>query len=365
MAKRKEKSFEAFLEKGDNVEVSQLRTEINRLNKELSKARAGETILAEAVKAVFKTPPALKVPKLPKKDRRSKPEETAVLHISDIQLGKITDTYNSQVAHDRLMMLANKTIQITQIRKTGAKIENLRLYLGGDLVEGEEIFPTQAHKIDQSVFDQAVRALPEALAKVILRLLEEFRTIHIVTVPGNHGRQGSRATRANPRTNWDNVAHDVLKLWLLGPDDHPRLRDRVTMNVSESFWAVDRVYGWGNLLVHGDQIGGGFAGFPWYGTAKKAWGWIDSIPDPWDYLWFGHFHTWATATLNHRIFLANGTVESDNEFAQANLAAAGHPCQRLSFFNEQHGLISDHAVYLGEAGKRVPQRDRWEAWAGK
>lgn len=363
--KKKSDGFDKFLEKEDrSVEVNQLRTEINRLNKQLAKSRAGEAILAEAVKAVFKTPPDLNVPKTPRKDKRDKPEETAVLHVSDIQLGKITETYNTQVACDRLMLLADKTIAITKTRKSSAKIENLRLYLGGDLVEGEEIFATQAHQIDQSVFDQAVRSLPEILSRMTLKLLEEFRNIHIVTVPGNHGRQGPRSTRANPRTNWDNVVHDVLKLWLLGPDDHPRLRDRVTMDVSESFWAVDRVYGWGNLMVHGDQIGGGFAGFPWYGTAKKAWGWIDSIPQPWDYLWFGHFHTPATATLNHRIFLANGTVESDNTFAQANLAAAGYPCQRLTFFNKDHGLISNHLVYL-DGGKRIPQKQRWEAWAGK
>lgn len=348
----------------DPAEIQQLRKEIGKLNKKLSDVTAGEAIIRAAVKQSFIKAPDLAVPKMPKRDRRKiVDEEMAVLHVSDVQLGKVTSTYNSTVAAERLMLLADKALRITETRRTSAKIEELRLYLGGDLVEGEEIFPTQAHQIDQSLFDQAVKALPEAICKMTLKLLEGFRKIRIVTVPGNHGRQGPRNTRAHPRTNWDNVAHEVIKLWLMGPEDNPRLRDRLSMNISQSFFAVDRVYGWGNLMVHGDQITGGFAGFPWYGTAKKAWGWIDSIPHPWDYLWFGHFHTPAAATLNHRIFLANGTTESDNTFAQAQLASGGYPCQRLAFFNEDHGLISDHWVYLTDEGVRQPQMNRWEKWS--
>jgi hypothetical protein len=59
--------------------------------------------------------------------------------------------------------------------------------------------------------------------------------------------------------------------------------------------------------------------------------------------------------LNHRILLANGTTESDNDYAQEQLAACGHPCQRLAFFNAKHGLIADHQVFLAE---RLPQRKR-------
>ena len=114
---------------------------------------------------------------------------------------------------------------------------------------------------------------------------------------------------------------------------------------------VHDIEGWGVLCVHGDQIRGGFAGFPYYGTAKKAWGWIDAIPKPWTYLAFGHFHNFAMGTLNKRTFLANGTVESDNVYAQEQLAAMGSPCQRLSFFNRKYGLVADHQIWLDTSRK--------------
>jgi len=46
------------------------------------------------------------------------------------------------------------------------------------------------------------------------------------------------------------------------------------------------------------------------------------------------------------VMLANGTTESDNEYAAADLSAAGEPCQRLAFFDEEHGLVADHQVFL-------------------
>lgn len=152
---------------------------------------------------------------------------------------------------------------------------------------------------------------------------------------------------------------------MLGDKNSPRaeLKDRLTFKHADDWYVVDRIFDWGNLQLHGDQIRGGFAGFPWYGTAKKAWGWIDSIAEPWDYLWFGHFHTYASAVLNHRIFLANGTTESSNVYAQEQLAASGFPCQRLSFFDAKHGLISDNQVFLTDDLERLPQRLRPTQWA--
>jgi hypothetical protein len=201
---------------------------------------------------------------------------------------------------------------------------------------------------------------------MILGLLEDFPKVKVCCVAGNHGRNGPKGGRSNPKTNWDLVCYNVLKLMLMGvegTDHHKKISRRLEFEIAEdTFYVVDRVYDWGNLIVHGDQITGGFAGFPWYGAGKKAWGWIDAIPEPWDYLWFGHFHTYASAVLNHRIFLANGTTESDNDYARARLAAAGLPCQRLVFFDKDHGLIADHQVFLTGENERLPNRLKNQEW---
>ncbi len=351
----------------DGHEIRILKKQIADLKKRLIGTLTGERIIVRAVEQSYSDPPELIIPRAPKFDKSKKPEEIAVLHISDVHFGKTTHNYDSATATERIHDLIKKTIKITDIRRSTAKINEIRVYLGGDLVEGEEIFPTQAHHIDESVFDQAVKTAPSVISSAILSLMEHFNKVKVVCVPGNHGRNGPKSTRAHPRTNWDNIAYAVIKLMIMGPigNERPGMKERVEFvdaydDPKAGWFAVDRVFDWGNLIVHGHEIRGGFAGFPWYGTAKKAWGWIDTIPHPWDYLWFGHFHTYASAVLNHRTFLANGTTESGNEYAAANMAAAGFPCQRLCFFNRAHGIIADHQVFLTD--ERIPIRNRALQW---
>ena len=346
----------------NNPEFKAQKAEITRLNNALLKVKAGTQIIVNAIKEAYVEPPNLYVPSPPPKSRKTN-EEIAVLHISDTQLGKVTPTYNSTVAKDRITDLVFKTVQITNMRRSNAAINAIHVYLGGDMVEGEDIFPGQAHEIDQPVFEQSCKTAPEVFCNAILYLLEHFPTVKVCAVPGNHGRNGRKGTNSSTKTNWDMVCYEVM-YWMLNASEFAKknnLSKRLTFDIPEDdFFVVDPVFDWGNLIVHGQQITGGFAGFPWYGAAKKAWGWIDAIDAPWDYLWFGHFHTYASAVLNKRVFLANGTTESSNNYAKEQLASGGYPCQRLAFFNPSHGLISDNQIYLDNT--RTPQKTRLASW---
>lgn len=344
----------------DSENVKILSKANKELKSKLQKRMSGEKIIIDTIRDFLKEQSfEIEIPQVPKLDNTKTDEEIAILHISDTQIGKITSTYDKIVAEQRLINLIQKTIKITNMRRSAAKVDEIRVYMGGDMVEGEEIFAHQAHEIEESVYDQAMYTAPIILSKCILMLLKAFKKVRVVCVPGNHGRNGSKSTRSHPRTNWDNVCYRTTKLLLLG--DEKELIGRLEWDDNEEWYAVDHVFDWGNLIVHGDQIRGGFAGFPWYGTAKKAWGWIDSIPQPWDYLWFGHFHTYAgPVTLNKRTFLANGTTESDNTYAQEQLAAAGYPCQRLTFFDAKHGLVADHQIFL--TNERIPSKINALTW---
>lgn len=344
--KKSEQTLTEFLAR--DAEVQELRKKVGGLERQLKKARAQESNIIEAVVAALTdSPPRLVAPPVPTFLKKGL-HETAILHISDVQLGKVTETYDTAKAEERVLLTCRKAIEVAEIRRSFARIDEIHVYLGGDMIEGEDVFATQAHEIDSSVYDQACVNGPAIFAKAILLLLGSFEKVVVCSVPGNHGRNGSPHTRAHPRTNWDQVLYNVTRTLLLGSPAHPRkeLAGRLTFNLSERFWIVDRVYGWGNLLVHGHQISGGFAGFPWYGASKKAWGWIDSIPETWERLWFGHFHTPVRMTLNKREIFANGTTESDNVYAQEQLAACGRPCQRLAFMDAKHGVVSDDLLYL-------------------
>lgn len=336
-------------------EIRDLQRRNDALERALDRYRSGTRIIQETLKEIFSTPVKLEAPPRPAISRK-KEKEIAVLHISDTQLGKWTETYSMKVARKRLLRLAEKTVRITELRRNSAAVDEIHVYLGGDLVEGEDIFPHQAHLITAPLLEQAVREGPQIFVEVILYLLRHFPKVRVLCVPGNHGRNSKQA---HPATNWDTVCADFIRCALLGTEDHPRkeFAGRLEIEVSTTFYLIDRLPGgWGNLLVHGHQIRGGFAGFPFYGTGRKMGGWADSIDEAWDYLWHGHFHTYGSLVINHRLWLANGTTESDNEFALEQIASRNQPCQRLSFFNSEKGLIADHQVFLED---RVPQLQRF------
>lgn len=323
--------------------VKRLKQEIKRLNNRLYERETGLSLIRDAFNEAYADDLTITLPK--NKTRRSKKKytEVAVLHLSDIHFGKKTDTYNFSVASERMEYLFQTVNEVTNIRRGAARIDNCRVYLGGDMIEGDGIFPGQAHEVDQDLVDQAVKNGPEVIAEGLLTLLENFETLHICGVPGNHGRVSKNHAK---RLNWDSIFYETLRLIF----SKTKTKNRITWDLpfereAKAWFAVDNVLGWGCLVVHGDQVRGQL-GFPWYGFGKKVAGWIDAIPQPWDYLFTGHFHTCAKFTINKRIVLANGTSESDNAYAAESLAASGEPSQRLCFFSESHGLIADSPIYL-------------------
>jgi hypothetical protein len=301
-------------------------------------------------------------------------EQIAIAHLSDTQMGKRTASYDSVVGAQRCHLFAQKIVEITKVKRAGSTIKELRLYLGGDMVEGEYgNYPSQPYDIDSPVIAQAMRTCPDIFEGMIYYFLRYFDKVHVVGVPGNHGRGASRHQTRHHLTNWDRVCYWILRDRVLGSGVKAKekcscgsnkmwknccgkdVRKRVTFDIAEDFWCLDRVWDWGNLIVHGDQIRG-WAGIPYYGVQKKTHGWADAMPKDWDNLLFGHFHTYAAGTINYRRWFCNGTTESANSYALEELAAAGPPSQRLLFMTEKHGIISDHQIFLEDDRAPIMQR---------
>jgi hypothetical protein len=236
---------------------------------------------------------------------------------------------------------------IAELRRSRAKISRIRIYFAGDIVEGEGIFDGQAHEVERNLLQQACKDGPEIMTEAVLMALANFDEVWVGSVPGNHGRGAPKGSGFSKATNWDTVCALNARAALLGNEASPRkdFAGRLAFHVSEDFYFIDRIWAWGNLVLHGDQIRG-WASIPWYGAKHMSQGWVDAVEQPWDNLFFGHFHTPAMATIGHRRWYCNGTLESDNTFAAEKLAACGTPAQRLFFFDAEHGIISDDLIEL-------------------
>jgi hypothetical protein len=325
-------------------------SEIERLKsahrKALKKLEDKERDRNELIEAVYQaareaaTTMHLAPVKPPKADNRKTDDETAILILSDWQLGKITPTYNSEVCADRIVKLADKVQRLVDIQRKAHPVKELRIYLLGDLIEGEDIFPGQAHLVDASLYNQVFHG-GEILAGLVRKLSGDFERVRVVGVIGNHGRLGRKGT-FHPESNADAMMYRIASMLV---KEQANVEWVETLSKGERAWfATDEVKGKTWFLFHGDQVSGGFAGFPWYGFGKKLQGWNMTVAR-FDYSAAGHFHTPTRMYLNGITHWSGGSTESSNTYAQEQLAAAGEPCQWLLFQHES-GVTAEYLVRL-------------------
>lgn len=318
-----------------------------RLRKKEEKEDTGWELLDGIISSIYDAPSGISVPS-PKRSTK-KTEEVAVLHLSDIHLGKKTKTYNIAVAEERMLKLSKAVSEIVACRKKWAKIDKVILLLGGDMIENEQgIFPSQPHLVDLDLMDQLIKVGPEIITNIILSLGNVFRKLEVYAVPGNHGRFSHFNA---PRSNADSVFYEIVRKML--SLSCPSLNNRVKWNLpldsapGEEWFSRFKIAGeYEGMLVHGHEIRGAL-NFPWYGVGTKVKGWNTSrVTRGFTHFWMGHFHTAAAFTLNDVYVMASGTPESSNEYALQQMASSGFPCQRISFFNLRYGLLADHLINL-------------------
>jgi hypothetical protein len=210
--------------------------------------------------------------------------------------------------------------------------------LGGDLVEGVQIFPGQVFEVDSSAMTQvftAARLVADALAV----LLTEFKRVVVWEVYGNHGRMGRKGDY--PRE--DNLDRMVCELARAHSKSQRRLEWRTPLH----WYNLVQVGDYRALLVHGDQIKSFGGNTPAFGIMRKATAWSTGVvPDHTD-VYLGHFHQAMTLTKpsRGRVFMTP-SVESSSAYAQEFVAATGQPGQRLHFVDPVRGRVT--AEYLLE-----------------
>ncbi len=328
--------------------LGELQEANTRLLRQLDKAKASREELVDAVyRAARDAASTLVIQPVvaPPKDRRKGKPEVAVAMLSDWQLGKKTPSYTSEVCEKRVEKYAAKIQHLADIQRADHPVRELHVWLLGDLVEGELIFPGQAHRIDASLYRQVVVDGPRILGNFLRSMLGSFDAVRVTAVIGNHGAIGGPVRReTHPETNADMMLARIVSDTVTDP--------RLTWTLSEpagerGWYAIDRIGNYSCVLFHGDQIRGGFAGFPFYGLAKKVWGWSTSIGQPFNDVALGHWHTPTRVTLNTVTARVNGSTESDNTYALEQLASAGRPSQWLYFVEPERGRVSaEYVVYL-------------------
>lgn len=331
---------------GDQIAAEQRVAELEKAAKSLQRQlAAAKTKHADIIDAVERGAReagvivgAAKPVKPPRRKSRAGDREIALLHLTDWQLGKQTDSYDSDIAVERIERCAAKVLRLVDIQRAAHPVDEIVVMLGGDMVEGI-LFPGAAYEIDSSTFDQVFTAAG-AIRGLLLSLLADFTTVRVHSVNGNHGRIGKRGD--NPRgDNWDRVLYRIVR-------DSLADQSRLVWDDPVSWYDIVTVGDYRALLVHGDQVKSFGGNTPAFGIMRKSTAWSSGVTEHFDDVYIGHFHSVMTLQLPNggRVFMTP-SLESGSEYAREFVAARGRPAQRLHLVDPDRGRVTaEYVIWL-------------------
>jgi predicted phosphodiesterase len=242
--------------------------------------------------------------------------------LSDTHFGKHTKWFDLETARKRM-----EEIPIRIKQQPLPEIDEVVVILAGDMVEGEDIYPTQNTHVECSAIEQ-VQACAESIWKTVLTFKELFKCpVRVETCPGNHGRV---SRTANEKTNWDNVVYHILRIMASMYNDKS-----VVVNCNfdpfRNFQVKDKM---GLAYHHGVQH---------TGTASmrvKVAGWMQS--KKFDFLVHGHWHEWHVGNWLGKFVIGNGCMCGPDDLAEKMaveddarqayfLVSPGQPVHSFSF----------------------------------
>ena len=253
-------------------------------------------------------------------------KSTLCVLLSDTHFGKHTKWFDLETARQRM-----EGIPFRIKEQPLPEIDEIVVILAGDMIEGEDIYPTQNTHIECSALEQ-VQACTESIWKTLVTFRQLFKCpVRVETCPGNHGRV---SRTANEKTNWDNVVYHILRVMNTMNAD----KDLVVNCNFESFKTFkvkDKV---GLAYHHGVQH---------TGTASmrvKVAGWMQS--KKFDFLVHGHWHEWHVGNWLGKFVIGNGCMCGPDDLAERMaveddarqaffLVSPGKPVHSFSFIEWQ------------------------------
>lgn len=273
------------------------------------KYRAEVEHLATVIEEALEEPlPAGKCP--PRKASHTQCE--LAVFLSDLHVGKATDTYDRSVFIARMDQLEHYLVG--EIKKH--KPAKIHVILGGDIVDGDDIYPGHATHIEVDVVQQYFWAAHH-ISRMLLKLSAHGH-LYVPCIMGNHGRIGQKGEK-HVLANWDYLLYRYMQADL-------KATKHIHFLVARGWGMEYDIAGKKFFLTHGDAIAGGGSPNTLMNAAIK---WAAAIPSQWDVLLQGHFHYPYQIAIGRRTILGNGTMVSSDDWALRVLKQWVEPSQKV------------------------------------
>lgn len=266
------------------------------------------------------------------------------------------NTFNIEIAHERVRMLVERIINLCFKHQTNAKYPGIVICLGGDMISGEihdELTETNELRTAPAIMD-----LIDVLIWAIGTMADAFGRVFLPCVVGNHGRMTHKPrAKARVHTSFEWILYCQL-------ERHFKNDKRVQFMIPGETDAHLRVAGHRYMLTHGDTLGvkGGDGMIGALGPILR--GRIKThtseaqIGRDFDTMVIGHWHQYLPLPG----CIVNGSLKGFDDFARLFLRARYQPpIQALWFTHPVRGITSHWPVTLDE---RHPEREgrAWVSW---
>ncbi|MBR4110370.1 MAG: metallophosphoesterase [Clostridia bacterium] len=346
----KPKTFEERIEAQKSSIVT--REEKKRDKKLLTKIAVTDMII-DATLDALKARPLREIKPFEVNLDRTYSEETIVLMISDIQAGTYISSeasgglneYNWSILEKQFDQLYIGLEEIVTRHKRVAPIKSLHVHLIGDIVEGYDIFKGQTRQIDTEITEQAI-GVKDLLCDFLQKALHLFDKIHVVAVPGNHGRIGTKGENLH-YVSWDYIVYKWMQSEL-------KNFDSITWQITKSWWQIDTIYGYNFLMFHGDDIKS-WQGIPYYGIDRAAKNYhelLELLGLKYNYLEIGHFHVPSELSGVTTEKFINGCWPGGSLYSMKGLVTANYPVQKLFAVHPTQGVTYRYPIKLTLPKKR-------------
>jgi hypothetical protein len=329
------------------AELADLRAEAESLRSEL----AAVSLIASEAELLAPLPGWLK-PGPSEGGKRA----TLVAVLSDVHAGERVDpdqvgafnAYNLAICERRLKRFFEKIVRLAREYVSGVSFDGIVLALAGDMVSGtihDELVETN----ELSTLDTILWLAPRLVSGIEV-LVEEFGNVHVVSAPGNHGRDSKR-----PRYK-DRSSHNADTMVARMCAQYFKASNRssgATFHVPSSLDVDFEVYDTAWSVEHGEEFHRtnpgtseiGPLGPVRRGSLRKARQ-RQVEGKRMDFLVVGHFHQYVSAP--EQGFVMNGSLKGYDEYARGLHLKPERPQQALLVVTPEHGPTQSLPIIVGD-----------------
>ena len=238
-----------------------------KLYEQAIKSTTKKELIIDAIQNMAPAIEAVAIPKYVPHKGPHKPQ-TVVAPLTDTHIGDRVEKdqmvglneYNIDIFNKRLYGWANQLLQLVDLRRNFAPVDNLIVPMLGDMISGDIHEELARSNIDHCM-GQMIRGA-NLIAQAIMFFAPHFQEIEVPCVVGNHGRMTRKPPMKDKYMDWDYMLYQWVAAFCAN-------QKNITFKIPRSFATSFDVYDRKVLMMHGDAISGAGSGTTIMNTIAK------------------------------------------------------------------------------------------------